>query len=85
MLSGRKVCKKRRDGWFLDADHKPDSHQNIKLLLSGPFTMFLKICMQIHSVVCALRRKINKQKVKKYAKTINLLWADNKMFVTYQS
>ena len=44
--------------------------------------MFLEICMQIHSVVFALRRQINKQK---YTKTINLLCADNKTFVTYQT
>jgi len=36
--------------------------------------MFLKICMQIHSVVFALSRQINKQK---YAKTINPLCAGN--------
>jgi len=33
------------------------------LLLFGPSTMFLEICMQIHYVVFALRRQINKQKV----------------------
>ena len=38
--------------------------------------MFLEICMQIHSVLFALRRQINKQK---YAKTINLLCAGNKV------
>jgi len=52
------------------------------LLLFGPFTMFFEICMQIHSVVFALRRQIKKQK---YAKTINLLCADNKTFVPYQT
>ena len=44
--------------------------------------MFLEICMQIHSVIFALRRQINKQK---YAKTINLLCAGNKLFVKYQA
>ena len=44
--------------------------------------MFLEICMQIHSVVFALCRQINKQK---YTKTINLLWVGNKIFVTYQT
>jgi len=44
--------------------------------------MFLEICMQIHFVVFALSRQINKEK---YAKTINLLWAGNKIFVTYQT
>ena len=39
------------------------------LLSFGPFTMFLEICMQIHSVLFALSRQINK----KYVKTINLL------------
>jgi len=38
--------------------------------------------MQIHSVVFALSRKINKQM---YTKTNNLLCADNKVFVTYQT
>jgi len=33
-----------------------------KTLLFGPFTMFREICMQIHSVVFALSRQINKQK-----------------------
>jgi len=46
--------------------------------------MFLEICMQIHSVVFALSRQINKYKVKKYAKTINLLCAGNIIIVTYQ-
>jgi len=38
--------------------------------------------MQIHSVLFALSRQINKQK---YAKTINLLCGGNKLFVTYQT
>jgi len=33
------------------------------LLLFGPVAMFLEICMQTHSVVFALSRQINKQKV----------------------
>jgi len=49
--------------WFLDANDNPDSHQNLITLLFGPFTMFLEICMLIHSVVFALSRQINKQKV----------------------
>jgi len=44
--------------------------------------MFLEICMQIHSVVFVLNRQINKQK---YAKTINLLCAGNKISVKYQA
>jgi len=44
--------------------------------------MFLEICVQIHSVVFALSRQINKQK---YAKTINLLCAVNNIFVTYRT
>ena len=44
--------------------------------------MFLEICMQIHSVVFALIRQINKQK---YAKMINLLCTSNKVFVKYQA
>jgi len=41
--------------------------------------------MQVHSVVFALSRQINKQK---YAKTINLVYllcAGNKVFVIYQA
>ena len=44
--------------------------------------MFLEIYMQIHSVVFALSRQINKQKV---PKTINLLCAGDKVFVKYQA
>jgi len=44
--------------------------------------MFLEICMQIHSLFFALSSQINKQK---YAKTMNLLCADNKVFVKYQA
>ena len=44
--------------------------------------MFFEICMQIHSVVFALSRQINKLK---YTKTINFLFAGNKLFVTYQT
>jgi len=51
--------------WFLDADNNPDSHQNlVTVLLFGPFTMFLEICLQIHSVAFALSQQINKQKVR---------------------
>jgi len=46
--------------------------------------MFLEMCMQISSVVFALRRQINKQKVGS-AKTINLLCARNEFFVKYQA
>jgi len=38
--------------------------------------------MQIHSMAFALSRHINKQR---YAKTINLLCAGNKVFVKYQT
>ena len=44
--------------------------------------MFLEICMQIHSVVFAFSRQINKQN---YAKTINLPCAANKVFAKYQA
>jgi len=53
----------------------------INLLVFGLFTIFLKICMQIHSVVFALSRQINKQK---YAKTSNLLCEGNKNFLNIQ-
>ena len=48
--------------WFLDADDSPNSHQYL-ILLFGLFTMFLEICMQIYSMVFAISRQINKQKV----------------------
>jgi len=38
--------------------------------------------MQIHSVVFALRRQINKHR---YAETINLFCAGTKVLVTYQT
>jgi len=44
--------------------------------------MFLEICMQIYSMVFAISRQINKQK---YAKTVNLLCAGNKVFVKSQA
>jgi len=68
--------------WFLDADNNPEIPTKSQLLLFGPFTMFLEICMQINSVVFALNRQINKQK---YAKTINLLCAGCIVFVRYQA
>jgi len=71
--------------WFLDAGDNSDLHKNRKVLLNDPFTLFLEYCMQIHSVVFALSRQINKPKVKKYAKTINLICAGNKIFITYQT
>jgi len=48
--------------WFLDADDNPDSHQNL-IITFWPITVFLEICMQIHSVIFALSRQINKQEV----------------------
>jgi len=48
--------------WFLDAEDDPDSHQNL-IITFGPFTMLVEIRMQIHSVVFAISRQINKQKV----------------------
>jgi len=44
--------------------------------------MFLEISMQLYSVVFALSRQINKQID---TKTVNLLYADNKVFATYQT
>jgi len=44
--------------------------------------MFLEICMQINSMVFALSRKINKQKV---CENSNLLCAGNELFVKYQA
>jgi len=46
--------------------------------------MFLEICTQIHSVVFAFRRQTTVTS-KKYAKTINLLCAGNKVFAKYQA
>jgi len=44
--------------------------------------MFLEICGQIHTLLFALSRQINKQK---YAKTFNLICANIKVFVKYQA
>jgi len=44
--------------------------------------MFLEICMQIHSLVSALSRQINKQKV---CENSNLLCAGHEVFVKYQA
>ena len=52
------------------------------LLLFGPFTMLLEICMQMNSVLLALSRQINKQKV---CEKIILFCADNEVFVKYQA
>jgi len=40
--------------------------------------MFFEICMQVYSVVQYLHY-VNKLTRKKHAKTINLLWAGNKV------
>jgi len=48
--------------WFLDAGIAQIPTKT-ELLLFGPFTMFLEICMQIYSMVFAISRQINKQKV----------------------
>ena len=44
--------------------------------------MFLEICMQIYSVVFALSRQINKQKV---CKNNSSSCEGNEIFVTYQA
>jgi len=44
--------------------------------------MFLEIRMQIYSMVFAISRQINKEK---YAKTVNLVYVGNKVFVKYQA
>jgi len=44
--------------------------------------VFLEICIQIHSMVFALSRQINKQKE---CENNNLLCADNEVFVKYQT
>jgi len=46
----------------MHADDNQDSHQNL-IITFDPFTMFLEVCMQIHSVVFALSRQINKQNI----------------------
>jgi len=51
----------------------------IELLLFGPFTMLLEICMQIYSVVFALSRNLTS---KMYAKIINILCAGNTVLET---
>jgi len=44
--------------------------------------MFLETRMQIYSMVFAISRQINKEK---YAKTVNLVYVGNKVFVKYQA
>ena len=58
MRSGRNVCKRWRDGFWTQTITQIPTET-----YCGPFTMFLEICMQIHSVVFALSQQINKQKV----------------------
>jgi len=48
----------QKERWFLDADDNVDSHRNLIITFFSPYTVFLAICMQIHSVVFAL--KVNK-------------------------
>jgi len=62
-------------GWFLDANDGPNSHQNI-IITFWPIYNVPWNLMQVYSVVFALSRQMNKQK---YAKTINLLCAGNKV------
>jgi len=57
----RKVCKKWWDGFWTQTITQIPTET--LFLHSGPFTMFLEIFMQINSVVFALSRQINKQKV----------------------
>jgi len=49
--------------WFLDADGNPDSHENLINSFLAHLQGVLEICMQIHSVLFAFSRQINKQKV----------------------
>jgi len=74
-------CLQKVVRWFLNADDNLDSHQNL-IITFWPNALLLQICMEIHSVIFALSRQINKQM---YAKTINLLCSGNKIFVTYQT
>jgi len=80
MCSGRKVCKKWWDGFWMQKTTQIPNKTYLQLF--GPFTMLFELCMQIHSVVFALSRQIIKQK---YAKIIYLLCAGNKVFVKYQA
>ena len=61
MRSGRKVCKKWWDGFWMQTITQIPTKTLLSLF--GPFTMFLEICMQIHSAVFGTSRQINKQKV----------------------
>ena len=80
MRSGRRVCKKWWDGFWMQTITQIPTKTYFSLF--SPCTMLLEICMQIYSAVFALSRQINKQK---HAKTINLLCASNKVFVKYQA
>ena len=61
MSSGRKVCKKLRDGFCTQTITQ--ILNKTQILPFDSFTMYLEICMQIYSVVSALSWQINKQKV----------------------
>jgi len=53
----------------------------MQLLVFGPFTMFLEICIQIYFVAFALSRQINKEKVNE---NNNLLCTGKKVFAKHQ-
>jgi len=55
--------------WFLVADDNLDAHQNLMITFC-PFVRYLKICMQIYSMVYAWSQQI---KMKKCTKTISPL------------
>ena len=61
MRSGRQVWKMWWDGFWMETITQIST--KTQLLLFSPFTMLLEICMQIYSVVFALSRQMNKQKV----------------------
>jgi len=61
MRSGRKVCKMWWDGFWMETKTQISTKPNYYFF--SPFAMLIEICMQIYSVVFALSRQINKQKV----------------------
>jgi len=68
--------------WFLDADDKPDFHQNLINSFWPIYNVSLKFACKFIPWYSHLVDKLTN---KKYAKTINLLCAGNKAFVKDQA
>jgi len=73
----------QKERWFLDADDNVHSHRNLIITFFSPYTC---VPCNLHANsfrgICIKSQQNNKQK---YAKTINLLCAGNKVFAKYQA